>query len=190
MTTDNDLLAKLHDFFKSHLGEALIYVFITTGGSLMPVWGGLLLYELLSINNEFWVFVDAGQFYIYSAALFTPSCYFLYRTKDPRNVIHSFIFLLSIFLLIASAILFAGISIFDVSKGSVANTSGIGLNLYFLRLSSIIIFIFSLLTAFFSQAVELKVRSGGPGASQVNESRTDDFNELSKDFDKLGVGDE
>lgn len=181
----SEITARAKSFFESYKGEALIYVLITIGGSLMPLWGGLLLYELLTIDNELWIFVDAGQFYIYSAALFTPSCYFLYKAKNPNNISHSFWFLLSFFLLIASAILFAGISILKVTDTS--TQSGIVgiLNHGFLRKSSLLIFFFSIVTAFVAQAVVLKLRSGGPNTSQVNDDRDNDYDDLSDDFDKL-----
>jgi hypothetical protein len=154
--TVEELGKKIKDFLKSNVGEALIYVLITTGGSLMPVWGGMLLYQLFSLLLDFWIFVDHGQFYLFSAALFTPSCYQLYKNKNSSNLFHSFVFLSSIFLLIISAILFAGISIFDLpaTVPGEATVIPLKLNIKFLRLSSLILFAFSLTTAFVSQAIE------------------------------------
>ncbi|MCA4894796.1 MAG: hypothetical protein ING84_07330 [Cytophagales bacterium] len=184
---------KIIDFFKSHFGEALIYVLITTGGSLMPVWGGILLFKLFSINSDFWVFVDQGQFYLFSAALFTPSCYQLYRNKSTTNLLHSFVFLSSIFLLIVSAILFAGVSIFDLPLDNSVNSSSsptipFKINDDFLRLSSLVLFVFSISTALISQAIENKVRSGGPDSVEVSDLRNGYVDELSDNFDKLDIG--
>jgi hypothetical protein len=182
---------RIVDFFTSNIGEAFIYILITTGGSLMPVWGGLLLCVLFSLTVEFWVNFDYGQFYLYSAALFTPVCYQLFRNKDPNNVVHSLIFLLSIFLLLISAILFAGNSILALPLGTPVNVSKpnnfnhLKVDSDFLRNSSLILFTLSMIIAFIAQVIENKLRSGGPGGVQVSATRADDVVELNQEFDNL-----
>jgi hypothetical protein len=190
--TWDDFVDAVKDFFKSNSGEALIYVLIGLGGSMMPVWGGLMLYKIFSLNPDFWAFVDKGQFYLISAALFTPSCYQLYKNKNSTNQFHSFVFLISIFLLVGSAILFAGATVFDLpvqvfgksEEPGVNTLIPLAINLPFLRASSVILLLLSIVTAFISQSIDNKVNSGGPEMTDVSDARSEDVKDLNSSFDK------
>jgi hypothetical protein len=176
---ETNIMKKLFSWMKTQLSpaEVIIYLIILIGGSLMPVWGGIVLYKLFNIYPGFYVFVDDGQFFIYGASLFTPACYILYKYKDSDNFLHSLIFLVSILLLLLSAILFAGISAASFFEQKTL------INFNFLRGSSLVIFVLSIVSSFIAQRIQYKIKMGGPNLREEEKAA---FQDLEDKYNALG----
>lgn len=129
---------------KEHL-ETIVFCIINLLGNLLPLLLGLLFY---AANLESWtgwnIFYGDGQFYLYSASLLTSSCYIFYTYKI-RNTDWNSI------LLLISGILILIVSIFYAWK--LANSNN---NIDFVRNSSTLTFVFTLIIYYYSNLVSNK----------------------------------
>ncbi|MCU0344647.1 MAG: hypothetical protein MUF28_12595 [Ignavibacterium sp.] len=124
---------------ETHKNTITAYI-INLAGSLMPLWLSALLFFAFDRWLGWGVFFDNGEFYLYSAALITPSAYILFTYKQKNYDPLAILFWISILILIISAVLFTAIT----ATQSLTNKLIISINPSFLSYSSIIIFLFSI----------------------------------------------
>ena len=103
MDLENFLDSKCH---KNTITFAVINLF----GSLMPLWLGALLLVAFSKWTTGDVFWNDGEFYLYSAALFTQSAFVLFNYKRKNYDIYSILAWVSVVVLVMSAVLFSGLT--------------------------------------------------------------------------------
>jgi O-antigen/teichoic acid export membrane protein len=160
--------------------DSFIYTIITLLGSLLPLWGTSILAKLYSLNTYgIEKFIQNGQVYIFSAALFTPACYSLFKNKDSNNTLHTIIFLLSVVSLLCTGILFAGFSVYDLLKP----ISGKPMNADFIHATSYVLFWGSVIISFFAQYLENKLKNAS--AEPIRNADTDRGTKLEADFNAI-----
>lgn len=114
--------------------ETIVFCLVSLLGNLLPLLLGLLYYTANSDSWEGWdLFYGDGQFYLYSASLLTSSAYIFYTYKV-RNADWT-----SIRLLITGVLILV-VSIFYAWKLAESNN-----NVLFVRNSSVIVFVFTLM---------------------------------------------
>ncbi|MFY0599320.1 MAG: hypothetical protein JXR03_06585 [Cyclobacteriaceae bacterium] len=139
------------DFFDSRCHKNTItFAIINLFGSLLPLWLGALLLVAFSKWTTGSVFWNNGEFYLYSAALFTQSAYVLFSYKKKNYDLFSILAWVSVIVLIISAVLFSGLTtsleIFQNEKAQ--------FNKEFLRDTSMTAFCVSVLIFYFSSYLQ------------------------------------
>ena len=125
-----------------HLRDSLLSMGFYVIGSLMPVWLSLPLLVLISQPIGFDAFLDNGQFAIYGAAAAAPILYSLFRQSPGAE--RALYFLLMLVCLLLTVAIFSGLIVVDsLSIGQLQ------INVSFLRILSITIYIAALLAMFF-----------------------------------------
>ena len=128
-----------------HLLDSLLSLGFYVIGSLMPVWLSLSILALISQPIGFHTFLDNGQFAIYGAAAAAPLVYSLLR-QSPGAEAALYILLLLVCLLGTVAI-FGGLIVIDVIDS--LSIGQLQINVTYLRIASIIIYLFALVATFF-----------------------------------------
>ncbi len=125
--------------------ETIVFCIVTLIGNLLPLLLGLLYY---SGNSEEWagwnIFYRYGQFYLYSASLLTSSAYIFYTYKVKNTDLNSILLLIS------------GLSIFIVSVLYGWKISNSINELVFIKYSSIIAFVITLILYYYSNLLNNK----------------------------------
>lgn len=130
--------------------NTVTFIIINLFGSLMPLWLGALLLIAFSKWTGGSVFWNDGEFYLYSAALFTQSAYILLNYKSKNYDWFAILSWLSIIILVISAVLFSGLTtslaIFESEKSQ--------FNQVFLRKTSTWAFIISVMIFYVASYVQ------------------------------------
>ncbi len=95
-----------HILFAVHRNTILVTI-VTLFASLAPLWMTALWFEACEKVNTYFTFIRDGQFYLYSASLYTSAAYTLYYFKKKNADMKSYLFWLSVIVLIISAVLYA-----------------------------------------------------------------------------------
>ncbi|MDQ3816154.1 MAG: hypothetical protein M3362_00510 [Acidobacteriota bacterium] len=163
-----------------HWRETSKWLMYTLLGGLIPVWGGIVTFRLLSINYNFGTFTSNGEFALYSAAMLAPACYLIAKDyKDTVFVYRSVFIFICVFCLLFSAILF---SLVTAVNGIGKEKLPIKFDADFLRTSTLYLFIVSIIIAYIATAVD----SYRILPEDIRDMRQDAINKLGDDFDKLG----
>jgi hypothetical protein len=169
---------------RRHYKETSKWLAFTLLGGLLPVLGGMLLFRLFSIKFDFATFSSNGEFALYSAALIAPACYLI--VKDYKNSIfiyRSIFTLVSLLCLLASTILFAGVTaVNSIGKDQIP----FKLDLDFLRIITLVLFAVSVIISFIATAVDTyRILP-----EDIRDERKEELEKLEDAFDKLGGEDE
>ena len=148
-------------------------------GGLIPVWGGMVAFVLLSKPVLFSSFSSNGEFAIYSAAMLAPSLYLIAKDRTTSNFLfRPFFSLMCIVGLLLSTILFAIVT--------AVNTGGLGtvsLNVGFLRVFTLLLFAGSVLLSFVVTSVDAE--RIGIDIDQVRKKKKEQITDLNDEVDKL-----
>jgi len=102
---------------RDHLRDSGEWFLYTIVGSLVPVWGGVLLYSIALGGVPWMRLASHGEFALYSAALLAPAIYVTVTEQEdvsfPRRGL--FVFVAVLFLLV-SVLIFAGITVLQHVK--------------------------------------------------------------------------
>ena len=123
-----------------HVRDAILYIIYYAVGTLMPLWAGLLLLSLMNQPIGSNTFLDQGQFAIYSAAALTPVVYVL--SKDHKGHETAFYMLIMVVCLLISVL------IFTLAESTSLAPDTDSPNKSYLRIASVIVYIFSLFATF------------------------------------------
>ncbi|AIN49920.1 hypothetical protein MED134_15751 [Dokdonia sp. MED134] len=119
--------------------QTAVFCIVSLIGNLLPLLLGLLFYVANSNAWEGWnIFFTDGQFYLYSASLLTASAYIFYTYKVRNTDLNSV-------LLLVSGLLILVVSLFYAWK--LSNTNN---NIGFVKSSSGILFIVTLVLYYYS----------------------------------------
>src|SRR2546427_10690573 len=122
-------MSRIIHALQKHWKETTNWLAFTLVGGLIPVWGGMVLFLLLSKPVFFSTFSSNGEFAIYSAAILAPSLYLIAKDRTTSNFLfRPFFSLICVVGLLLSAMLFAGVT--AVHTGGLGSVS---LNVGFLR---------------------------------------------------------
>lgn len=167
-----DLVSELREATHSHWKDALLWSFLVVVGSLLPLWGGALLFQLFGSWPGFTFFLSHGEFYIYSAAILSPTLYTLHSIYRV-NVFT----VLSYVILLSSAILFAGTASRHTADLQVT------VDEQFLRMSSVVLLSYSVVFTFLTKVAENVKR-----VPDLAKMKQDDFEALDRGLDALEGG--
>ncbi len=118
-----------------------IYVLV---GSLLPIWLSPFLLKTISVEFKLTDFVDHGELALYSAALISPAIYIIIKNrKNTGFPYNTQLIILSICVLLISCFVFAGVIVTSIKK-----TGLFILNISFLRSTTIILLVFSVLLSY------------------------------------------
>jgi uncharacterized membrane-anchored protein YitT (DUF2179 family) len=87
--------------------NTILVTIVTLFASLAPLWMAFLWFQACSKTNYYPAFFIDGQFYLYSASLYTSGAYTLYYYKKKNADFNSYLFWISVIFLIISAVLYA-----------------------------------------------------------------------------------
>ena len=152
--------------------HALLSVGYYAAGALMPVWLSVPILFLFSQPMGFPTFIDSGQFAIYSAAAFSPILYPLTR-QNPGAEKTLYQLVIHICIVLAAGI-FVGLTVIDS-----LDLGHIPINLPFLRVSSIILFVLALGAMFF-----IELHENAYNEIDVTEERLNRRERLDEEFDR------
>lgn len=147
MSYSRNLYTELRSASRQQLSESVTWFMYVVLGGLLPIWGGYLLYLLLTRDITFLQFAGSGELALYSAALVTPALYLVSRdASDP--FVHRGLFILSgLIFLSLSVLLFSAatsVTITPASDGGIlsghieGSTQGLDTTLL-IKLSSILL---------------------------------------------------
>lgn len=125
-----------------HWRHASLSIGFYVTGALMPVWLSFLLLLLISQPIGYGTYLDNGQFAIYAAAAFSPVLFSLWRQGTGHERI--FYALLILICLIIAAGIFSGLTVAES-----LTLRNLKINVMFLRVSSISVYIVALIATFF-----------------------------------------
>jgi hypothetical protein len=98
-------MASVRAYFRSN-SESIVYLCVTLFGTLAPLWVALLFlapFGKVTGGSMFWMH---GEFYIYSAGLFTQSFFVLAKSVQERRQKPIILLLISAVGIVASALLY------------------------------------------------------------------------------------
>ena len=151
--------------------EAILWTVYHAGGSLLPVWFGLMLLAFTYQPFGFAEFIGKGEFAIYSAAVITPVIFTLVKEgQGLESAAYTFISLA--FLIVASFI-------FLITGFPDVNLGGIELRNENIRYVSVCIYVLSLFAA-----LMLRVHDNALADVDINEERQQSQQKLDSDFDR------
>ncbi|MDP2278702.1 MAG: hypothetical protein Q8K51_10810, partial [Nitrospirota bacterium] len=129
---------------KEHWWDAIISMLFTLFGSLLPLWASYILLKVLASKFSFTDFIDHGEFALYSAALLSPALYIIGKDRTPAGFPYRIFFIL----ILPMGLLFATLVFSGVVFATVTQNQPLNLNKEFLRNSTVILLILSVLFPF------------------------------------------
>ncbi|SFW76123.1 hypothetical protein SAMN02927921_04072 [Sinomicrobium oceani] len=125
--------------------ETFVFCLVSLCGNLLPILLSLLYYTAnMNIWSGWEIFYNDGQFYLYSASLLTSTAYIFYTYKVRNTDSNSILLLITCFLVLI-------VSIFYAWKLAGSNN-----DLSFIRVSSIAVFILTILLYYYSNLLQNK----------------------------------
>jgi len=102
---------------RGHLRDTGEWFLYTIVGSLVPVWGGAILYGIAPGGVPWIELASHGEFALYSAALLAPAIYIIVTEREDVPFPRRGLFVLtSIIFLLISVLIFAGITVLQRFK--------------------------------------------------------------------------
>ena len=166
MTVMQDLLSSR----SGHWRDAFYWFLYAVVGSLLPIWGSIILFALLGTWPGWDFFFSHGEFYIYSASFLSPMLYILHKIARVTVIT-----VLTYFFVVACAILFAGTAMSSVAQAETP------IDLAFLKYSSYLLLLLSMAITYVS-----KVRENVRLSSDPETLRRSEVDELENEVNRLG----
>jgi len=173
-------MASISGALAKHWKETTNWLGFTLIGGLVPVWGGWVLFRLISKPVGFSDFSSNGEFAIYSSAMLAPSLYLILKDLKTSNFLYRHFFaLVSIFGLALALILFAGVT--AVKSGGIVTAK---IDQPFLTKVTLLLFVGSVFVSYLVTALDNE--RIGIDIDEVRRVRDGQVKSLEKQFDDLG----
>ena len=142
------------DIKKKYLRKVNNAFFHTVLGCILPFLIGTLLLIMIFKFKEILQFLDKGDFCIYSAALFSTSIYLFNENREYiKSIFDRWLNNVLIYLLLFSAVIYGAIYLIEALN---PKPSIISINFWIVRIFSITLFIFSLISLYRSLLIQKK----------------------------------
>lgn len=135
--------------------------------SLLPLWGGYGLSNLLGHNANIGDYVGRGEFFLYTASLIGATLFLVLRDFAPSFPFRGGILLASIFLLVLAVLFFGGVF---TSRHQPLAPGATAVSISFLAWTSLMVYAVSLAIAIFAQYVDIIANSYDPRRSQAKDA--------------------
>lgn len=150
----------------------------TVVGCVLPFLIASILLIMISKSDKILQFLDKGDFCIYSAALFSTSIYlFNENEQDIRSRFDKWLYSVLNYLLLFAAVIYGAIYLIETLNSA---SSVISINFWIVRVFSIALFIFSLISVYRSLLIQKKAIF--PEVNVESESKKD-INQIMKELE-------
>jgi len=153
--------------------EAFTRLLFALLGNLSPLIVSWIILKLFRKFTGIDMFVDDGEFAIYSLSFLAPTLYLFYIQKGKLDNIGKVLLVFVIAGLLVAAALFAGVSMKGVFPVEM------GFDIEFLKIWTIVLFLFSVFASFWVQ-----VRENKRSNPNYKQERQEQLNRLTKDFER------
>lgn len=154
---------------EEYLGKVHTAFFHTVIGCILPFIIGAILLSLVFKFDKILLFLDKGDFCIYSAALFSTSIYLFSENREYiKAKLDNMLINVQYYLLTVSAVIYGAIYLVETLNPAL---SAISINYWIVRIFSITLFIFSLISVYRSFLIQKK--NALSGVDVQSESKND-----------------
>ncbi len=198
-----EVIRILRNSRRQHWVDALYWLFLSSIGGLLPLWGLILILPLFNQNLTFQVFTQNGEFALYAASLASASLYVITKEfgikwlrgdnekKDNDDEENNFstskkgfpaepLFItMFVFVLVFTSLLFASVTLVHLPD------SNLTINIRILTTTSVVGFAISLVLSYLTTVIDNYLLSF-QAEREIQLSRKKDFDDVKKKFESLG----